>query len=332
MATYPADFETSDGTVVLGGQIDFTDAGDQPGGGFTAVSITSADSVYQSSPGELVVADDDSGGIDILLPVSPPLGSEVAVWVATDPDTGVAIGALDVPINGSTDPVTVGGPGGQYSQIVVAYTGADGWAILSDGVPGGGGGLPTGWTADNPDPGDLDMADGKLATAFPIDFSVTTAAFGTDVTGMGVGPGLVLFDEAGANVVADTDGGVSSAPSGGVAYAADGSNGATIALDAGGLDIANAGDVTSPSGIVTASQCIGGAVDGASGQIGDGGVFSQNTDESLVFAAATGPTAADGTIGFFNAGPVAQPVVPATPLPQDIVDALVALGLVSQSA
>lgn len=36
--------------------------------------------------------------------------------------------------------------------------------------------------------------------------------------------------------------------------------------------------------------------------------------------------------GFFGAAPIVRPVVPlTTPLPQDIIDALVALGLVSQS-
>jgi prepilin-type processing-associated H-X9-DG protein len=40
----------------------------------------------------------------------------------------------------------------------------------------------------------------------------------------------------------------------------------------------------------------------------------------------------DGTIGFFGASAVAQPVVPLTvPTTQDVIDALVALGLVSQS-
>lgn len=36
-------------------------------------------------------------------------------------------------------------------------------------------------------------------------------------------------------------------------------------------------------------------------------------------------------IGFFGAEPVAQPEVPAVPTAQDVVDALVALGLVSQA-
>lgn len=41
---------------------------------------------------------------------------------------------------------------------------------------------------------------------------------------------------------------------------------------------------------------------------------------------------ASSNIGFFAANAVPQPVVPlTTPLPQDIIDALVALGLVSQS-
>jgi hypothetical protein len=36
-------------------------------------------------------------------------------------------------------------------------------------------------------------------------------------------------------------------------------------------------------------------------------------------------------LGFFGSSSVAQPVVPASPTAQDVVDALVALGLVSQT-
>jgi hypothetical protein len=42
--------------------------------------------------------------------------------------------------------------------------------------------------------------------------------------------------------------------------------------------------------------------------------------------------ATSARMGFFDATPVARPEVPATPTEQDIVDALVALGLVTQAA
>ncbi len=40
----------------------------------------------------------------------------------------------------------------------------------------------------------------------------------------------------------------------------------------------------------------------------------------------------DAKVGFFGAAPVTRPQVPATPLPQDIVNALVALGLITQAS
>lgn len=56
-------------------------------------------------------------------------------------------------------------------------------------------------------------------------------------------------------------------------------------------------------------------------------VAAQETPDGTLFGAN-----ADSKIGFFGATPSARPVVPeTTPDAQDIIDALVALGLVTQS-
>lgn len=67
-----------------------------------------------------------------------------------------------------------------------------------------------------------------------------------------------------------------------------------------------------------------------------GGTFTGGATDTFVNITATGNvelgTDATNTLGFYGTAGVVQPVVPmTTPDAQDIIDALVALGLVSQS-
>lgn len=78
-------------------------------------------------------------------------------------------------------------------------------------------------------------------------------------------------------------------------------------------------DAADPADVSTS----GGNLDLSTGSLTGAGELS--TASTAFKANATG-------VGFYDTTPISQPVVPlTTPLPQDIIDALVALGLVSQS-
>lgn len=243
MTVYPADFETSDGQVVLGGQIDFTDPDNQPGGGgFTPV--TTADPSFDAEGGQLVIVDASGNDVEVVLPTTPPAGTEVAVWLAVDPGGNTVSVTSGELIDGESeiDLTEI------YAQLVVVYTGADvgaGWAVLSQGVPGGGGGLPTGWTADDPDPGVLNGgSDGLLLIG--ADGGVTVGTDGSSEVNLfaSANGGITVVDANGDTVFqASENAGVVSTPtsdSGRPAFSAGNGNGATQAFDAGGLEIDNA--------------------------------------------------------------------------------------------
>lgn len=94
----------------------------------------------------------------------------------------------------------------------------------------------------------------------------------------------------------------------------------TVDNDAGGQDIDNLGNLNLDGS---------GGIDTGGGGIATGaGTITttqlKGTSNAIVFGDA------NDTLGFFNGSAVAKPSVPMTPTPQDIVDALVTLGLVSQ--
>lgn len=59
---------------------------------------------------------------------------------------------------------------------------------------------------------------------------------------------------------------------------------------------------------------------------------SQTAAEQLAAAVSVTVAAAGGEVGFYGGTPQARPQVPASPTAQDVVDALVTLGLVTQAA
>lgn len=157
---YPVELQAGDdkGPVIYAGDLTFKDPSNQPGGGFTAVTVTDADSPFTAEAGQLLVCENETGTMTITLPETPAPGSQVAVWGAEVAD-GIVIGS-DEGIDGE-DTVTLTD---EFAVLVVAYSGPDrGWATLAQGVPGaGGGGLPTAWTINDPDDGDLNANGGTL--------------------------------------------------------------------------------------------------------------------------------------------------------------------------
>lgn len=114
-----------------------------------------------------------------------------------------------------------------------------------DNQPGGGGGLPTGWTVDDPTTGDLSanggglfMEDGTIDLANG-EIDATDSTFTAAFAAQGVQFG---DSDSGASGNYSQFGAISK-PASGAAFTADAGAGATVALDAGGLDISNAGDV-----------------------------------------------------------------------------------------
>jgi hypothetical protein len=93
--------------------------------------------------------------------------------------------------------------------------------------------------------------------------------------------------------------------------------------------------LTDPGNVpITAQAAAGSAVDLLDflDENSVGVLFVGPSGEMIIAPAGTTMvTVHDGAIGFFSASPVAQPVVPlTTPGVQDVIDALVALGLVAQ--
>lgn len=113
-----------------------------------------------------------------------------------------------------------------------------------DNQPGGGGGLPTGWTQDG-DPADVATNGGKLDLSASGDSAGrVTIDNQTAITQIRADRVQVGTDATNEQYEMAIGRGITSAPPEDVpAFTADPSVGATVALDAGGLDIANAGDV-----------------------------------------------------------------------------------------
>lgn len=117
----------------------------------------------------------------------------------------------------------------------------------------------------------------------------------------------------------------------------EGSNGGGVGMsntgqiDTGGDDVnTNGGAIDTDGGNIGTN---GGTVNVKAGHLKTGSTGSVQT--ALVEAeSAAGLTvgAAFSTLGFFGASTVNRPEVPAIPTPQDIVDALLALGLVQQAS
>lgn len=187
------------------------------------------------------------------------------------------------------------------------------WYVDTDGSQksltsgGGGGGLPTGWTQDDADPANVstDGGDGGSLT-----FDDGTSSF----AGLSAGAVEVRGESGQEKYAMQIGAGITStSPADVPAFTATSDEGATVALDAGGLDVQMNGGTVFTTQVQADTE----------GQI-------KTTAAGLCIA--WGDDGANPEVGFYGGDPVVQPVVPATPLPQDIVDALVALGLVSQSA
>lgn len=184
--------------------------------------------------------------------------------------------------------------------------GPSGVATWKKSSTGGGGGLPTGWEQDDSDPANVATNGGSLIVG-PADLSST---------GVEIDPGEIgVFDGDGNTVVDINDNGVRSSPSNGsTCFEADDSNGATVALDASQLDVLGVRNLQ-----VT-------EVD-AQGVFAPGISFSGNLT-NISFGEDSGAP----QVGFLGRTPILRPVVPqTTPSVQDVIDALVALGLVDQS-
>lgn len=172
-----------------------------------------------------------------------------------------------------------------------------------DNQPGGGG-LPTGWTEDASNPANVSTEGGTLG--FDADGNSGVFESGAAFQPGGTGPAVSIQI---------TDGVVSN-PSESTAFTAAGDNGATVALDAGGLDVLNVGELTAGPGTGGSPQV----------QVSVAGFAAQNADGSSAFLAATGDTAADVLVAFFGADLASQPVAPVTL--GDVIAALQTLGLV----
>lgn len=148
-----------------------------------------------------------------------------------------------------------------------------------------------------------------MANPYPAEFM--TQALNTKGNVVRIG-GLVNFTDPG------------NQPGGGgfTGWTEDASNPANVSANGGSLDFG--------AGSATIQDDTGSAAFSAFGNLGECDVNSDgsflNTGTAQI--AQAGPTS---QVGFFGATPVAQPVVPTTlPSVQDVIDALVALGLVAQ--
>lgn len=197
-------------------------------------------------------------------------------------------------VNGNSYPCKLLGPDGQVFDGVVTIQFTDG----TDQPGSGSGGLAfTGWTEDDNDPADVVSNGGSL------DLGNATDACGTLT--LDDGTNATRVDAAAINVSGDTGdeqyrigigGGFSSTPPVGVpGFSVSTDASGTIALDCGGLSIVN------PSVI-------------------------QDDDGDNIILIDT------NKLGFFNTPAISKPTVPLTvPTVQDVIDALVAYGLLIQS-
>lgn len=141
-------------------------------------------------------------------------------------------------VNGQAYPVELLLPDGRTLTGTLQFTDA----TEQPGSGGGGGGLPTGWTINDPSDGDLNANNGALF----LGNGGIDAGDGAGVQGTFAKNAIECVDNAGSSFVQmDLEFGVLSTPTGATAFVASGDAGATIALDAGGLTIVNAGDISS---------------------------------------------------------------------------------------
>lgn len=181
------------------------------------------------------------------------------------------------------------------------------WVTTVGSSGGGGGSLPDGWTANDPDPGTLNAANGILLDAY-VDIGPNSIV-GDD----GAGSSLSVFPGSGYGHQSSD---ASAALGAGSGLALDDGNGLTAALATNGLDIEG-----------TSTYAIVGPDNGSVVKIKPGG-----GDVALEVVSTNTPGGCIKPNGVALVIAAARPEVPATPAAQDIVDALVTLGLVTQAA
>lgn len=195
---------------------------------------------------------------------------------------------------------------------------------------GGGGGLPTGWTQDG-DPANVDMQGGTLVGGEGAETGSSSTLIGlTDLATYQVGlspVGFMVSSTIGA-VTAQVDQGVISAPGVTNAFTADGSNGATVAFDAGGLTLIGLTDLTAAD--EQDMRLVSSPASGVRVHLSDPASFF---DLKLSNGHAAFSVVDDGSgnaqIGFFATTP--QPQQDATDGPS-LVDALIAYGLLDSGS
>jgi hypothetical protein len=219
------------------------------------------------------------------------------------------------------------------SGIIRKKEPGEAWESVADTDSGGGGGLPTGWTQDG-DPADVNTNGGSLVAEGASSFSQINPS-GLFATSKAA-DGFVSVEGIGGVVSApDTSDG--SPP----CFTAAGTHGATVALDAGGLEIvSDSAEALAAFGPIRASFfSLFDGQDASATIHAENGVVSRPLPGSASFTAEgdAGATVALHAGGltiddFASLNPTAPPVVPLTlPTVQDVIDALVALGLVTQS-
>lgn len=201
-------------------------------------------------------------------------------------------------VNGQAYPIQLLDANGQPvgRAILIQYTDED-----DQPGAGGGGGLPTGWTADMSDPanvathgGSLTIDDGTNEAVFGAEQFIVASDTTDELYSAGIGQGFV------SHPVAD------DVP----CYTASGADGATVALDAGGLTVTmGGGDVEQCSGVSAPDGA--GLILASSGA----GTVVQITDDGM----------GGKLLGFFATTAAAQPGIPTTL--GDVIAGLQALGL-----